>query len=484
MKDKFVKFIQSKTALIVLSILLGIAAWLAVLGSTNPIVNRTLEVPITFENENSPASLDLKDMTVTFPKTASVTVSGRQDTLNNLNVSEISVKCDMQTITEAGETVVTVGRPECERLGVSVTDYYPKSINFYYDKTETKNLDVRLVYDTRLLEDGFEYVSVTPTLSSIPVTGMKSLIDTCDYIRIDLSDSIEEGTLDSNKNAAFLGKFISVTGENISHSFAEEKVTVEIQVGKRIYLAVNTREEPEEGFYFDGLKMSADSILVQGNPQTLRDMSFIDLGTIDLSGAKGNVERTFSLSEYLPAGVTALGDQSVTVTALVGSMETRTYTVTLSNLTIPGRNNADYDYSISPESYRISVKGRREDMDQFLLASAVPTLDLENRTVGVYNIPLTFGALDTYKYTVVGEYVFTVTISRKVVTTPTPAPTPTPTQVPTPTPTEVPTPTPTTVPTETPSPTAPPTEEPEATASPTPYEPNNTDEPGPAPDGE
>ena len=155
MKDKFVTFFQSKTSLIVLSIILGIGAWLAVLGSTNPIIDRTLEVPITFENEDVPATLDLKDMTVTFPKTASVTVSGRKETLNNLNASEITVKCDMQTITVPGETVVKVPKPECERIGVSVSDYYPKNITFNYDKTETKNLDVRVVYDNKLLEDGF-----------------------------------------------------------------------------------------------------------------------------------------------------------------------------------------------------------------------------------------------------------------------------------------------------------------------------------------
>lgn len=467
MKDKFVTFFQSKTSLIVLSIILGIGAWLAVLGSTNPIIDRTLEVPITFENEDVPATLDLKDMTVTFPKTASVTVSGRKETLNNLNASEITVKCDMQTITVPGETVIKVPKPECERIGVSVSDYYPKNIMFNYDKTETKNLDVRVVYDNKLLEDGFEYVSVTPSLSSIPVTGMKSLIDTCEYIRIDLSDSIEEGTLDSNKNAAFLGKFISYAGENITHKFAEEKVAVEIQVGKRVNLYSEYTGEPASGYYFDGLELSVPYKIVQGDTETLRKLEAIDLGVVDITGATENVVKTIQLSELLPAGVVLVGDPAVTVTALVGTYETRTYTIFRTSLTIPGLNDAEYDYDISPDRYTVSVKGRREDMEEFMFASAVPTLNLENRTVGEYNIPLTFGALDTSKYTIVGEYVFTVKITRKIVETPTPAPTSTPTPVPTSTPTPVPTQTPTPVPTEVPTP-SPATEAPEPTPDETP----------------
>ncbi len=220
MKEKLQNILGKKSFYIVLAIVLAIASWIAVLSVSNPIISRTLEVPITFENENAPSTLDLKDSTVTYPKTASVTVSGRQDTLNNLNVSEISVYCDMQLITEPGETEIRIEKPVCERLGVTISDYYPKSITFNYDKTATKNLDVRVIYDDKLLKEGYEYVSVTPSLSSIPLAGMKSLLDTCDYISVDLSDSIEAGTLDSNKNAAFIVKYISVTGENISHNFS------------------------------------------------------------------------------------------------------------------------------------------------------------------------------------------------------------------------------------------------------------------------
>ena len=154
MKERFIKMLNSKTFYIVLSVVLAIIAWLAVLGYTNPNVSRSVEVQIEFLNENAPATLDLKDMTVTYPKTATVTVTGRQDTLNNLNASEISVTCDLEAITKAGETVVQVAKPVCDRIGVTVSDYYPKSITFNYDKTAKKNLDVRAEYDESLLKDG------------------------------------------------------------------------------------------------------------------------------------------------------------------------------------------------------------------------------------------------------------------------------------------------------------------------------------------
>jgi len=462
MKDKFSKLLTNKTFYLILSIILGIVTWLIVLGINNPISTRTVEVPIEFLHENAPATLDLKDTTVTYPSTATVTLSGRKDTLSNVNASEVRVTCDLENITTAGETTVEVAKPECDRIGVEVTDYYPKSITFTYDRTAKKNLDVRVEYDTSLLKTGYEFISVTSSLSSIPVAGMASLLDTCDYVRVDLSDSIEKGTLDSSKNAAFLVKYISVTGENITHNFDEERVTVEIKVGKRVNVTYSLTGEPDEGCYLGSHSASVSSVVLQGNPELLRDISSIDLGKIDISGASENVTKTFLLADYLPAGVTAYEVQQVTVIAEISDLVTNTYTVGVTSMTIPGLNNSEYVYDFEPGQCTVQIRGKRSDMESFQIASAVPTIDLTGKTVGVYNVPLTFGSLDTSKYTVIGEYIFTVSITKRVVVTPTPVPTATPTPEPTaaPSPTPEPTEEPTPVVTEEPPVN---TEEPEAT---------------------
>ncbi|MBR0159423.1 MAG: hypothetical protein IJM24_10145 [Clostridia bacterium] len=473
-KERFQKLTAGKTFYLVLSIVLAIVAWLAVMSVTNPVVTRTMEVPIEFLNENAPATLDLKDMTVTYPKTVTVTVSGRKDTVNNLNISEVTASCDLDAITKAGETVIKVTKPVCEHPGVSVDDYYPKAITFNYDKTAKKNLEVHLDYGTELLKDGYEFISVTSSLSSIPVAGMASLLDNCDYVSVDLSDSIEKGTLDSDRSAAFLVKYISTSGENISQSFPEERitVTVDIQVGKRVPFAYSVVGVPARDNFYNGVRTSADAVLLhagklQSSKEALRNMSLLDLGELDISGASADVVKTILLSDILPAGLEAVNVQQVTLTAEVGQFVTRSFQLSIAGLTIPGLDNDKYDYSIDPQRLSVSIKGRSEDLAEFTLSSALPTVDLTGKNVGVYKIPLTFGALDTSKYTVVGEYTFDVTVSNKIVITPTPQPTatPMPTEPPTPTPTA--TPEPTGEPTATPEPTeVPGTETPDVTEAP------------------
>ncbi|MBO7406627.1 MAG: hypothetical protein J6V14_03270 [Clostridia bacterium] len=471
-KERFQKLAASKSFYVVLSIVLAIAAWLAVMGFTNPLVTRTMEIPIEFLNENSPATLDLKDMTVTYPKTVTVTVRGRKDTINNLNLSEVTASCDLDAITKAGETVVKVSKPVCEHVGVTVDDYYPKAITFNYDKTASKNLEVRVKYDTELLKDGYEFVSVTSATSSIPVTGMASLLETCEYVQVDLRDSIEKGTLDSDRSAIFLEKYISTTGEDITHNFSQKTVQVDIQVGKRIPFSYTVTGEPAKDNFYNGVTASAEAVLLradkaQSSQETLRSMYMLDLGELDISGATSDVVKTIKLSDLLPAGIEAVNVQQVTLTAEVGQFVTRSFQLSLSRLTMPGRDNDKYDYEIDPDRMTVSIKGRSEDLAEFTLSSALPTIDLTGKNVGIYKVPLTFSALDTSKFTVVGEYTYDVTISNKVVITPTPKPTatPRPTEVPTPTPTA--TPEPTEPPTATPEPTAPPeTEKPDVTEPP------------------
>ena len=73
--NSFKKIIQSKGFFILFSVVLAILSWLLVLNNTNPIKERTLEIPLTVLNGNHPATLDLSDQTIARPETVTVTVS-------------------------------------------------------------------------------------------------------------------------------------------------------------------------------------------------------------------------------------------------------------------------------------------------------------------------------------------------------------------------------------------------------------------------
>ena len=413
MKTKIKTFIDSKTFYVILSIVLAICAWLLVLSYTNPIKTRTLEVPIQFLNQNAPANLDLQDQTVTYPKTATVTVTGREDVINNLSASEIKTTVDLSQIAKAGTTTLKVSKPVCDRLGVSVGNYYPKTIDFTYDTVIRKNLEVKVNTDKSLLKEGYEFLTVTPNLSSIPVSGLASLLESCDHIKVDLTESIDAGSLDSNRTIAVLGRYISVTGEDITHRFTSETITVDIQVAKKVSLNYATSGTPNADYYLNKVSVSPAYVLVVGDHATLSNLTSLNLGTINVSGATKNTTMDVNVQGKLPEGVSLVQSTTAKITAEVLKYTEKEYTVSLSNLSLPGQDTGRFNYQIMPETVVVSVRGRQDDISKLTLAKMTPTLNLDGKTIGTYNIPLTFSGLDTSRYTVMGEYLFTVVISNK-----------------------------------------------------------------------
>ena len=427
MKDKIKSFIDSKTFYIILSIVLAICAWLLVLSYTNPMKSRTMEIQIDFLNSDAPANLDLQDQTVTYPKIATVTVSGRQDVLNNLAASELEVTVDLSEITKAGTTKLKVSKPTCERLGVTINDYYPKTIEFTYDTVVRKNLEVRIKQDESLLKEGYAFASVTSTLSSIPVSGLASLLDSCSHVEVNLADSIEPGTLDANKTAAFLGRFISTTGEDITHRFNTEQITVNIQIAKKVNLTYTLSGKPAADYYVSKEGVSPAYVLVVGNYDALKSLDSISLGNLSVEGKTGNAELSVDVATKLQSGLSLVTKTTAKITAEIKELQTKTFTVNAEDINWPGKSD-QFNYTLTPESLTVTVKGKETDISKLTLASMEPTLDLQDKdATGTYNIVLKFpGLAKNFKdCELVGEYVLTVEIANKEDEPVSPSPLPT-----------------------------------------------------------
>lgn len=406
----FKKIVQSKGFFVILSILLAVLSWLLVLNNTNPIKERTLEIPLTVLNGNHPATLDLSDQTVARPETVTVTVSGRQDTINNLTVKELYASVDMKEIKQTGKTSLKVSKPECSRLGISVEDYYPKEIEFVFDTQSQRYLDVVVEYDDSLLEDNYEYISVVAEPDKIPVVGLTNVIDNIAHIKVDLTDAISEKSINGDKTASFIGKYISVMGEDITSSFTTEKVTVHITVAKRVPIIYKVSGIPDSNFYYESDSISMDTVLIQGDAATMAKINQINLGTVDITNATATVSKEFDVSQLLPEGVTVYGSSETTVTAKIVKYSTKSITIKSSDVSYSGKDTATYIYTIGPDAITILIKGKAVDIASITATSLSPTIDLSNRTVGDYNILLQFKSLDINKVTVVGDYSFHVVI--------------------------------------------------------------------------
>lgn len=446
MKDKLSRVLKSKSFYVVLSVLCGVLAWLFVLNYTNPVETRVEEIQITFLNEEAPAAAGLTNQTLTYAKTVTVTVSGRKDTINNLVKTELSATVDFAGITDVGKTRLKVNEPECSRLGIKIDDYYPKEIEFEFDKEVEKFLKVVVDYDNSLLKSGYEYINVKAEPESVQVSGVTSLVNELKFIRVNLSDYIDAGTVDDYKNGAFIGKYIKTNGEDATSQFPTEKITVTIEVAKRVKLNFQVQGTPHEDYYLESSGLSADSVLLQGSASDLRGIESINLGILNVSGVTEHAENKVNVSDYLPDGVTVYGNSMVTMSAEILKYEVKTFLIDPSVISMAGKDASKYNYEIrlvDDGTGGAMIKGKASDLKNLNIKALEPTLDVDKGKTGIFYVVLDFIKLDTVnspvrKYTIMNQCLYEVIITEKPIETE-PAPTASPSPSPETEPTEAPT---------------------------------------------
>ena len=432
---KFQKFIRSKTFYVIISVLLGIMTWLLVLNYTNPTEKRSLDIPLHILNENNPSSLGLSDRGSTVPNTITVKASGRSDIIGNLSASDLYATVDFANIKKAGAVTLKINEPECKRLGVTIEDDYPQTVDVMYDKMSSVNVDVVVEYDNNLLAENFEILSITPEPSSVQISGFESDIADIDCIKVKLNESLAAGSIDSNKIGSFIGHYYLKSGEEVTANYESEKITVKIEVAKRVPVLYSVTGIPNADYYLSKATITSDTVLLCGSASDLRNINKIELGKVDVSGVSSNVIKNFDISAYLPAGITAYQTTNVSVSAEILKYETKNFTVDIAtSVSTPGKNPREYTYEFSVLSFNVKIKGKAADLNNLSVSSLSPELNLTDKGVGEYILPLEFKGIDSTKYTIIGDYTCSVKIEEKIEITPsvpteTPEPTPVTVQV-------------------------------------------------------
>lgn len=412
---KIRNFLKSKTFYIIISALLGIMTWLLVLNYTNPTEKRSLDIPLNILNVNTPATLGLSDRDSSVPSTITVKASGRSDIIGNLTSSDLYAAVDFAKITDSGKTTLKIKEPECNRLGIKIEDYYPKTIEVVYDKISHANVDVVVEYDNSLLAENFEILSVTAEPGTVQISGFESEIANIDCIKVKLNESLTAGSIDSDKSGSFLGHYYLKSGEEVTADYETEKITVKIEVAKKVPVTYSVSGIPHNDYYLSKTGITADTVLLCGAASDLRNINKIELGTIDISGASANVIKNFDITGYLPAGITAYQTTDVSVSAEILKYQIKNFEVDISSsVSTPGKNPREFTYDFSVEKFTVAIKGKAADLAKLSVSSLGPTIDLTDRGVGEYILPLEFVDIDSNKFTVIGEYVCSVKIAEYI----------------------------------------------------------------------
>jgi len=283
-------------------------------------------------------------------------------------------------------------------------------------------LDVKTEYTKDILAEGYEFVSVKTEPESIHVSGFTSDVEDLDYVKVSLSEHFKKGTINSDRTVSLTSDYITTAGHNVSANFNTEKILVKIEVAKRVPIKYSVAGNPSADYYIQKHDISSESVLLQGDSDTLSKITEINLGSVDISGKSSTVNKEVDLQNLLPSGVTVYGEPKRHITVKIEKYVTKTIELGIDDISISGKNDAEFDYAVkftdeiilTSGKASVVIKGKSTAVDGTSVSSLKPMIDLSDKGIGSYkNQRISLTVSDGV--TIIGEYTVDVDITVKEV---------------------------------------------------------------------
>ena len=408
------RFFSSKRVLMVLSLLLGIIAWLVVSLVVDPNVTTQIDgIPVQVELTGS-AQLNGLDVVDQQDLLVSAQITGAIYTVGNLTADDFTATVDASDISEPGtyQLDVTVVKNNTHDETYNVDYPVQSTVNVTLDRFEEASFLVEASVSNKTvgLEGTFmgELVS-NPT--TVTLTGPAAEIEQIQRVVLENTDSM---TL--TKSTTVSGNFVFYDENdarleqsgNVTADAVDPRITIPVYRRESLPLTFDYINVPS-GLDVDRLNysMSNETISVGVPVDSGTTPDSISLGQIDVRNILQNYSYTFEVS--LPSGYLNLsGLQQVTIT----------FTDELESTVLAGTNivtvNRPSDYTVTVNTDRVSsitFVGLPQDIAGLTSDDVVVTLDFANvrLTQGEQRIRASISLNNGAMAWAVGEYYVPVT---------------------------------------------------------------------------
>ncbi len=199
-KSKFSirKLIYNDKYLIIISILLAVAIWIATSMNLSPETSKTISVPVTVDFSDTAAEqLGLKcfgDETVN----VDVTISCKKYLAKDITADNLSVKLQTNAVTTSGYSDVPIQvDPVGGNSNFSIVSYYPTVYRAYFDVEAEKAMDIEVKYNKEnFIEDGYMMGEPLLSESTVTIKGPRTYVSQVDKVvtQVDIDGKLKETT--------------------------------------------------------------------------------------------------------------------------------------------------------------------------------------------------------------------------------------------------------------------------------------------------
>ena len=389
----------------IMSILVGILVWLLVVNVDNPIKTRTIIIPGENVEVINKAYVDSDNKMVMQddnPDPVRVSVTAERKTLARLTASDISVVADLQQAGNLDTKPVMVPiAASCSGVSADNIKVTPQYLEVRLEEKASQDFLVNANYGTSTPGKGYEVGTQTASPEKVRITGPKSLINKIDKVNAtvnvdgktkDVTEDVNLQIIDKNQDSLTDGKMAYLTIDN-------PKVTVTTKFWKirtGVKLRAGYTGEAADGYQVDSVTTVPDTISIAGTDEALEKLRledntlWISGDGVDISGEKGDMEKKVSLKDVLPEDtkLTSGASEDVLVRVSILPVGSRTFSLPANEIEVDNKPS-DLQFAFDTDSISVMVKAVDGDIDEFDVSDIKASIDLDGKTEGSYEVPVT-----------------------------------------------------------------------------------------------
>lgn len=378
---------KSKFWRMALSVGIALVLWMYVISVVSPESDETFyDIPVSYQND----ILEERGlMIVSETPTVTLHLKGNRSDLNELNASNITILVDLAAIQTPGTQMLRYSVSYPGNLPGNAFETLSQTPNLLLLKVENrvkKAVPIQLDYMATSVPEGYIADKEAPLMDTavVEVSGPESVVNQIDkaVIQVDLTNQTDSVV------GAYTYVLCNEAGEPvdaqmITTNVEEVNLTVKIQMVKELPMMLNVVDGG--GATKDTCKIELQrettTLWVSGSESKLRDLTEIELGTVNLAELKAE-SNTLTFDIVLPEGVTNMtGETQVTAVITFPDLGVKKLTINKAQFQAAGVPEGAEALWIS-EMVDVELRGHKDLIKNVTEKDVIVTVDFTGEELG------------------------------------------------------------------------------------------------------
>lgn len=416
MLKKLMKHLVNNPGLKVLSILISVILWMAVVKMADPETTKTFSVPVEILNKNVITEMGKVPAVVKDTDVAVFYISGPRSYVEGMSGDDFKVTADLSQVNLNQE-----GDPKLVPIEISAKkndqriDIIKRTVNLQItleDLAESKFVISPETVGTPAEGFAIGDVDVTPNL--LKVSGPESVVSrisrvvasiSVDGISSDISDNVVPTLYDEDGNV-ILSDLLDMNQSIVT-------IRARILGTKSLPIHFDVSGTPADGCQYQGMEYAPESVMVKGDPVTLNGINVINIpeDVINLNGVNKDIDTTIDITPYLGEGISLVDETAnqIAVKVLIERKESKVFNVPVDKITVTGLNST-YDLAYNGNTVPVTVRALKEDMESLRVGDIQAALHVTDLPPGTHGVSVEVTLPDD-RYELVGTVNVQITIT-------------------------------------------------------------------------